>query len=115
MIDNTLDNLSMRTFRRVSFTVGVTYDSTEEQIKSIVKGIQDLVDEHPNTNQDGEVHFTEFGASSLDIMVLYYIDTMDWSVFLRIKEEINYEIMRIVNDNGADFAFPTQTLIVENN
>jgi len=40
---------------------------------------------------------------------------MDWSVFLRIKEEINYEIMRIVNDNGADFAFPTQTLIVENN
>jgi len=41
---------------------------------------------------------------------LYYIDTMDWSIFLRIKEEINFEIMRIVKDNNAEFAFPTQTI-----
>lgn len=115
MIDNTLDNLSMRTFRRVSFNIGVTYDTNEEQIKNIVSDIQALVDEHPNTNQDGEVHFMEFGASSLDIMVLYYIDTMDWGVFLKIKEEINFKIMGIVQKHGADFAFPTQTLILENN
>ena len=46
-------------------------------------------------------------------MVLYYIDTMDWSVFLKIKEEINFEIMRIVEEHGADFAFPTQTIHLE--
>jgi MscS family membrane protein len=114
MIDNVLDNLSMRTFRRVNFNIGVTYDSTEEQLKSIVTDIQKYIDEHPNTNQDGEIHFMEFGASSLDIMVLYFIDTMDWSVYLRIKEEINFEIMRIVQKHGADFAFPTQTIHLEN-
>ena len=57
----------------------------------------------------------EFGASSLDIMVLYYIDTMDWSVYLKIKEEINFEIMRIVKRHGADFAFPTQTIHLSKN
>jgi MscS family membrane protein len=114
MIDNVLDNLSMRTFRRVNFNIGVTYDSTEEQLKNIVTDIQKYIDEHPNTNQDGEIHFMEFGASSLDIMVLYFIDTMDWSVYLRIKEEINFEIMRIVEKHGADFAFPTQTIHLEN-
>ncbi|MEQ9187491.1 MAG: mechanosensitive ion channel family protein [Cryomorphaceae bacterium] len=110
MIDNVLDNLSMRTFRRVKFNVGVLYGTTESQLKKVVQDIQKYIDEHPHTNQDGEIHFIEFGASSLDIMVLYYIDTMDWSVFLKIKEEINFEIMRIVEEHGADFAFPTQTI-----
>ncbi|HAQ71824.1 MAG TPA: mechanosensitive ion channel protein MscS [Flavobacteriales bacterium] len=113
MIDNVLDNLSLRTFRRVSFKIGVLYGTSEVQLKQIVEEIQNFIDNHPHTNQDGEIHFIEFGASSLDIMVLYYIDTMDWSVFLKIKEEINFEIMRIVQAHGADFAFPTQTIHLE--
>lgn len=115
MIDNTLDNLSMRTCRRVSFNIGVEYGTSEVQLKAIVNDIQNFIDEHPNTNQDGEIHFMEFGASSLDIMVLYFIDTMDWSVYLKIKEEINFEIMRIVQNHGADFAFPTQTIHLAKN
>jgi MscS family membrane protein len=113
MVNNVLDNLSLRTYRRVSFKIGVTYDSSESQLKEIVSDIQKFVDNHDHTNQDGEIHFVEFGASSLDVMVLYYIDTMDWSTFLNIKEEINFEIMRIVNAHNADFAFPTQTLHLE--
>jgi MscS family membrane protein len=110
MIDNVLDNLSMRTFRRVSFNIGVMYGTSEEQLKHVVTDIQRFIDEHPHTNQDGEIHFMEFGSSSLDIMVLYFIDTMDYRMFLQIKEEINFEIMRIVQHHGADFAFPTQTI-----
>ena len=110
MVNNVLDNLSLRTFRRVNFNIGLTYDATEEQIQKVVSTIQKFVDEHPNTNQDGIIHFVEFGPSSLDIMILYYIDTMDWGVFLKVKEEINFEIMRIVQAEKADFAFPTQTI-----
>ncbi len=113
MVNDVLDNLSLRTFRRVNFNIGVLYGTTEAQLQGIVADIQKLVDEHPNTNQDGEIHFSEFGPSSLDIMILYYIDTMDWSVYLRIREEINFKIMRIVEEHGADFAFPTQTIHLE--
>jgi MscS family membrane protein len=113
MIDNILDNLSLRTFRRVQFNIGLTYNTSEAQLKNIVFDIQKFIDEHPNTNQEGEIHFMEFGSSSLDIMVLYFIDTMDWSVYLNIKEKINFEIMRIVKQHGADFAFPTQTIHLE--
>lgn len=114
MVNNILDNLSLRTFRRVNFNVGATYGTTEEQLKNVVTDIQKFIDEHPNTNQDGEIHFIEFGASSLDIMVLYFIDTMDWSVFLKIKAEVNFEIMRIMERHGVEFAFPTQTIHLEN-
>lgn len=110
MIDVELDNMSLRTFRRVSFNIGVTYDTTITQIKAIVADIQNYIDEHPNTNQDGKIRFMDFGASSLDIMVLYYIDTMDYGVFLEVKEEINFKIMEIVEKHESDFAFPTQTV-----
>lgn len=110
MVNDVLDNLSMRTFRRVHFHIGVTYDATKEQIQSIVDDLQKLVDEHPHTNQDGKISFSGFGPSSLDIMVMYFIDTMDYGVFLNVKEEINLKIMEIVEANKADFAFPTQTI-----
>lgn len=79
-------------------------------IKSVVQKIQKYIDDHPHTNQDGQVKFMDFGSSSLDIMVMYYIDTMDYGVFLEIKEEINYKIMEIVESEDSDFAFPTQTI-----
>ena len=114
MIDAELDNLSLRTFRRVNQTIGLVYGTPINSMQLIVNEIQKLLDEHSNTNQDGKARFTDFGASSLDIMVNYYVDTMDWSTYLDIKQEINYKIMEIVEKYGSDFAFPTQTILLEN-
>lgn len=113
MVNAELDNLSLRTFRRVKQMIGVLYGTPSEKIQAIVSDIQKYIDEHPNTNQDGKVKFSEFGSSSLDILVIYYIDTMDWGVFLDVKQEINYKIMEIVEKHGSDFAFPTQTIHIE--
>ena len=110
MISAELDNMSLRTFRRVRFNIGLVYGTKMDVLKSVSAEIQKFIDEHENTNQDGKVKFMDFGASSLDIMVMYYIDTMDFDEFLRIKEEINYKIMEIVERHETDFAFPTQTI-----
>ncbi len=115
MIDSELDNLSMRTFRRANFMVGVTYSTTQEQLKAIVKAIQTYIDNHPNTNQEGKVRFHEFGPSSLDIMVLFFVDTMDWTTYLDVKEEVLYEIISIVKSNGAEFAYPSTSVYIEKN
>ncbi len=115
MIDAELDNLTLRTFRRVDQTIGVLYGTSDNDIKAIVNELQQFIDEHPHTNQDGQVHFYDFGPSSLDIMLLYFVDTMDWSVFLKIKEEINYKVMEIVAKHGSDFAFPTRTVHLSKN
>jgi MscS family membrane protein len=115
MVDSELDNLSLRTFRRANFTVGLTYSTSIAQIKAIVDDIQKYIDQHPNTNQDGRVRFKDFGSSSLDIMVVYFVDTMDWTTYLDVKQEINYRIMEIVAHHGAAFAFPTTSVYIEKN
>ncbi|GIV30450.1 MAG: putative MscS family protein [Bacteroidia bacterium] len=113
LVDSELDNLTLRTFRRVRFNVGVTYGTKAEQIKKIVEEIQKYIDDHPHTNQDGVVRFHEFGDSALLILVQYFIDTMDWNIYLQIREEINFKIMEIVEKNGSSFAFPSTSVYIE--
>ncbi len=113
MIDTELDNLSLRTFRRGRFNIGITYNTSEKQIRAIVADIQNYIDEHPQTNQEGKVRFMEFGASSLDIMVQYFVNTMDWDVYIAVRENINFRIMEIVSKHGSSFAFPTHSVYLE--
>jgi MscS family membrane protein len=110
MIDKPLNNLTLRTFRRVFFDLNLTYSTTSEQIKAITQDIQDFIDNHPHTNQDGRVRFSNLGASSKDVMVLYFVDTMDWHEYINIKEEIAFKIVSIVEAHSGEFAFPTTTV-----
>ena len=59
--------------RRVKTNIGLIYSTPVKQIKNIVNDIQQLIDEHKQTNQDGKVRFLNFGDSSLDVMVHHYI------------------------------------------
>ncbi len=112
MIDKPLNNLSLRTFRRVQFDVNLTYDTSSAQIKAITTELQEFIDNHPQTNQDGRIRFQNLGASSKDVMVLYFVEALDWNEFINIKEEVAYKIVEVVERHRADFAFPTQTLHV---
>ena len=113
MIDAELDNLGMRPVRRVKFNIGLTYETTTEQMKAIVSDLQIMVDEHPKTNQDGRIRFQEFGSSSLDILVMYFVDSPKWGDLIDVKEDINYKIMEIVKKHNSDFAFPSTTVYLQ--
>lgn len=114
VVDAKLDNLTLRTVRRVRHHIGVTYDTKKEQIELICKDIQDYLDQHEETNMDGRVRFDGFGDSSLDILVFYYIDTLDFDRYLDVRQSVNFKIMEIVEKHGSNFAFPSRTVYIEN-
>jgi len=115
MIDAELDNLGLRSVRRVKFNVGLTYETSTNQIKAIVTDIQKMINLHEKTNQEGRVRFQEFGSSSLDIMVMYFVDSPRWEDLIDVKEDVNYKIMDIVKKHKSDFAFPSTTVYLQNN
>jgi len=114
MIDGALENLTLRNFRRVKFTVGLTYATTPENMKKIVAEINAIINNHPHMNEEGVAVFEEFGDYSLRLMVLYFIEMMDYYEYLKIKEEMNYAITEIVNKYDSSFAYPTRTIIHKN-
>ena len=110
MVDAELDNLGMRPVRRVKFHIGLTYSTTPKQIKDIVAEIENMINTHEKTNDEGKVRFQEFGASSLDVLVLYYVNSPKWEDLIDVKEDINYKIMEIVKKHNSDFAFPSTSV-----
>lgn len=111
MIDGVLENMSQRNIRRVKFTIGVTYETPKHELEKIVEKIKAFLFNHEDTNNEGIVYFDGFGASSLNIEIIYYITELEFSKYVLIKQEINYKIMEIVLGNNSDFAYPTQRLI----
>ena len=110
MVDSPLENLSLRNLRRVKFKIGLRYDTSAEVIRKICEEVQKVVNDHPVTNEDTLVTFDSFGDSILNIQVLYFISIVDYNDYMHIRQDLNYKIMAIVKVNGADFAFPSQTV-----
>jgi Small-conductance mechanosensitive channel len=114
LVNAELDNLGVRPVRRVKINIGLTYSTSVDQIKNIVNDIQKLVDDHKQTNQDGKVRFLNFGDSSLDVMVLYFVRSNEWDNLVDTQQEINFKIIEIVKKHGSDFAYPTTSVFLEN-
>jgi MscS family membrane protein len=109
-----VENFSARPNRRVSCTIGVTYGTTRAQMTALLTDLRAMLAARDDIEQETAlVHFSNFNASSLDIMISAYILTIDRPIFLKAQEEIFLEIMRLVEHHGASFAFPSQSLYIE--
>ncbi len=114
VVNTTVENLSLRAMRRQRFFVQVTYNTPREKVEALVAGIRHLILDHSLTNKTNfQVRFNNFSESSLDILVMFYLDVQDYSVELREREAILLRIMDLMNEIGVEFAFPTRTLQIE--
>jgi len=107
----TVENPSRMTHRRIFEHVGVRYDDFA-QVKAIVDSIRSMLQAHEEIAAEETliVHFNQFGASSLDIMVYCFTRTRQWLEYHRVREDILLKIGGIVEAHGAEIAFPTRTL-----
>ena len=106
-----VDNMGRRRYRRIKTTLGVQYDTTPEQIDAFCEGIRELIRRHPCTRKDYyHVYFNQFSDSSLDIMFYCFLECPDWSVELRERHKLFLDILKLADELGVQFAFPTRTL-----
>ena len=106
-----IDNITARERIRLLAVVTVRYETTPDQLRYILVEIRKLLYRHERIIPDTpRVRFINFGAYSLDIEVVAYVNTTDWAEFLGIREDIFLRIMDIIDGSGSGFAFPSQTL-----
>lgn len=106
-----ITNFSRMPQRRVEQTLGLTYDTGVEKLEAVIADIRALLTGDADVAQDFmAVNFTNYGAFSLDIQVIYFTANPDLRHSFAVRERINLAIMRIVQARGCGFAFPTQTI-----
>jgi MscS family membrane protein len=107
----TITNFSRFTRRRVEQVIGLTYDTTPDQMMQIVDEVKKIITSQPEVDAAGVmVFFRDFSASSLDLWIVYEQPDPDFQKHMRVKQRINLLIMRAVEARGLSFAFPTQTI-----
>lgn len=109
-----LTNFSKRGKRRINFNLGITYSTSGDKLQICVDNIRKMIEDHPQVNKQGiYVRFDKFNNSSLDIFIYFFVDTTVLAEYLRIKENINFNIMKILEKEGVSIAFPSSSIYVE--
>ncbi|WNF35627.1 mechanosensitive ion channel family protein [Bacillaceae bacterium IKA-2] len=100
--------------RRITFNLGVTYTTPKKKLETVVKRIDELLKSHQEVDQELIfVRFSEFNDSSLDIFLYFFTKTTSWGEYLEVKENINYKILEILEEEGVSVAFPSRSIYIE--
>jgi MscS family membrane protein len=115
--DTAVTNFSNMTYRRISWTINLEYRTTLEQLRTIRDQVETYLTSTPEFVQPPKaslfVRIDKFGPSSIDLMIYTFTYTKVWGEWLICKENLAYEIKKIVENAGAEFAFPSQSVYVE--
>ncbi|MCX7867408.1 MAG: mechanosensitive ion channel family protein [Limisphaera sp.] len=108
----TITNITLRPNIRTLMNITITYDTPAEKIQRAVDILYEIYRAHPMTH-DVWISFNKFNDASLNIFVVHWWNGTDFKVYLQGMQELNLQIKRRFDQEGIEFAFPTQTLYVK--
>lgn len=103
--------------RRINWKINLVYSTSIEQLEGIRSDIKNHINESEDFVNDTEiehvVRVVELGSSSIDIMIVAYCEPVGFAEFNLIKENLIFNIMKIVKAHGSEFAYPSSSIYVE--
>lgn len=104
MIDKPLDNLSLRTSRRVGFTLVFDQKTTSAQLHAIIADAIAAMQQHVLVAQEVQMKFNALTPAGKEVTVQYFVETTSYDEYLDAKEDLNYRIVEVVERHGGLFA-----------
>jgi MscS family membrane protein len=113
LANKTIRNISKRPYIKRVANITITYDTPPEKVELAIAIINEELNRkneklHPDFPT--RVYFNDFNAASLNILVIYWFAPPEYWDFLEFDQAFNLAILRRFNEEGIEFAFPTQTL-----
>lgn len=106
-------NISERPYIKRVANIGVTYDTPPEKVERAIEIIKETLDAHNekmHPDMPSRVFFNNFNDCSLNILVIYWFSPPDYWAFMEFDQLFNMTVLKRFNEEGIEFAFPTQTL-----
>jgi MscS family membrane protein len=106
-----VENISRRDKSLFQTTIGLRYDTSPAQLRSLLTEIRSLLRHHPKVDSDViRVRLVGFGEAMLNVEVHCLILTRDLDEFMAIREELLFRIMDSVAGSGTELAIPARVL-----
>jgi small-conductance mechanosensitive channel len=112
LLSSRIQNLKRMERRRIVFTIQVIYDTPYDKLEAIPRMIEEIVSGHDRVTFD-RAHFSSYGEYALRFEVSYTLDSPDFQTYMDTQQSINLKLFKKFEDEGIEFAYPTQTIFLE--
>ncbi|MBN2302678.1 MAG: mechanosensitive ion channel family protein [Lentisphaerae bacterium] len=116
IVNKTVHNIGKRPYIRRVSNITITYETPPDKVERAVAILKELLDNHEGMNPafPPRVFFSDFNDCSLNILMIYWYHPPDYWAYMEFTQRLNMSILRRFNEEGIDFAFPTQTIYYAN-
>lgn len=113
--DDLITNYAKLTKRLTDMKIGLLYSTPDDVLKKCIGEIRAFLEEHEKVENDSiRVRFAEFEDSALSIQIRCYVGITALEDYCAFREELNFAVKKIIDENGTDFAYPTASVLIEN-
>ncbi len=105
-------NINFKNHLKLLFTVTMTYDTTEPQMRRAMEILHEITDNFKGPDRpcfSPRIFFSGFGSSSMNITVIMWLKTESYAQEEQWKTELNLTILRRFAEENLNMAFPTTT------
>lgn len=107
--ESSVQNNSAEPDRKVALNLGLVYGTAPDKMELALKILDEIVLNNKQDLTDEKlISFNAFNEFSLGLLFIYHIKKD--SDILKTMSKINLEILKRFNENGLEFAYPTQTI-----
>ncbi|MDY6903393.1 MAG: mechanosensitive ion channel family protein [Thermodesulfobacteriota bacterium] len=116
VINSSIENIGKRPNIRWLNNIGITYDTPPDKVERAVTIIREILDNHEGMNEEfpPRVYFNGFNDWSLNILVVAWYHPPDFWAFQAWVQQTCLSIMRRLEAEDIDFAFPSRTVYLAN-
>lgn len=109
MLKSRVHNYKRMQMRRILFEIDVSREIDQRQLHLIPVILREAVEAQEHARFD-RAHFRGYGASALEFEIVYFVDTSDYNVYMDVQQEINFVVFDRFAAEGIPFAYPVQTV-----
>lgn len=114
LANENITNWSKMGKRRINFTIRIIYGTPPEKIKRVIERIKTLLQEHEEVHPETiMVNWEQYREDGLEIMLYFFTNTTVWAEHLDVREEINFKILEILEEENVEIAIPSRRLMME--
>lgn len=118
LADGPVTNYTKMTHRKIEWEVGLRYDTPTHALETILRTYKAFLEHNPLIITDHEdtktiVRAHNFGDSAVLVKLYFYTSETSSHEYMEVREQCLLAFKKIVEENGANFAYPSRSLYME--
>lgn len=113
MVDSVVDNWSMRTNRRAEIKLDLAVNTPTTSLQNVIQKIKQKLVADTSNITSFDVYFSEVTKNANTIVVEYYTEPISLNTFMQLKEDYNFFVKQLLDDNKIKMSGVNDMAIVK--